>query len=132
MGVLAHRLRTLDGFAHPPIDTSGNFPAHMSAESHTNTSPNSRHVRRKISAHVDGGLSGGSRVRRPGSKDPHRREWKFIYILYILEVIFVFTIFKATYPNLLPHKIYIPSRELRFVQCLYTFISMLKMNLHNY
>jgi hypothetical protein len=31
-------------------------------------------VRRKISAHVDGGLSGGSRVRRPGSEDPHRRE----------------------------------------------------------
>ena len=29
---------------------------------------------RKISAHVDGGLSGGSRVRRPGSEDPHRRE----------------------------------------------------------
>ena len=24
----------------------------------------------KISAHVDGGLSGGSRVRRPGSEDP--------------------------------------------------------------
>ena len=32
----------------------------------------------KISAHVDGGLSGGSRVRRPGSEDPHRRERKFI------------------------------------------------------
>ena len=31
----------------------------------------------KISAHVDGGLSGGSRVRRPGSEDPHRRERKF-------------------------------------------------------
>ena len=31
---------------------------------------------RKISAHVDGGLSGGSRVRRPGSEDPHRRERK--------------------------------------------------------
>ena len=32
---------------------------------------------RKISAHVDGGLSGGSRVRRPWSEDPHRRERKF-------------------------------------------------------
>ena len=30
-----------------------------------------RHVRRKISASVDGGSSGGSRLRRPGSKDPH-------------------------------------------------------------
>ena len=34
---------------------------------------------RKISAHVDGGLSGGSRVRRPGSEDPHRREQKLYY-----------------------------------------------------
>ena len=32
----------------------------------------------EISAHVDGGLSGGSRVRRPGSEDPHRRERKFL------------------------------------------------------
>ena len=32
-----------------------------------------RHVRQKISASVDGGPSGGSRVRRPGSEDPHRR-----------------------------------------------------------
>ena len=31
----------------------------------------------KISAHVDGGLSGGSRVRRPRSEDPYRRERKF-------------------------------------------------------
>ena len=31
-----------------------------------------------ISAHIDGGLSGWSRVRRPGSEDPHRRERKFI------------------------------------------------------
>ena len=34
-------------------------------------------MRRKISALVDGGLSGGSRVRRPWSEDPHRRERKF-------------------------------------------------------
>ena len=33
-------------------------------------------MRRKISAGVDGGPSGGSRVRRPGSKDPHRRQRK--------------------------------------------------------
>ena len=31
---------------------------------------------RKISASVDGGLSGGSRVGRPGSEDPHRRQRK--------------------------------------------------------
>jgi hypothetical protein len=30
----------------------------------------------KISAHVDAGLSGVSRVRRHGSEDPHRRERK--------------------------------------------------------
>ena len=40
MGVLAQRLRTLDPSLVPPIDTSGNFPAHMSAESPLNTSPN--------------------------------------------------------------------------------------------
>ena len=35
-----------------------------------------RHVHRKISAHVDGGLSGGSRVHRPVSKASHRRQRK--------------------------------------------------------
>ena len=39
--------------------------------------PPPRHVRRKISAGVDGGLSGGSSVRRPGSEDPHRHQRKF-------------------------------------------------------
>jgi hypothetical protein len=34
-------------------------------------------VGQKISALVDGGPSGGPRVRRPGSEDPHRRERKF-------------------------------------------------------
>ena len=29
------------------------------------------------SAHVDGGPSGGSSMRRPGSEDPYRRERKF-------------------------------------------------------
>ena len=29
-----------------------------------------------------GGLSGGSRVRRPGSEDPHRREWKFYTFMW--------------------------------------------------
>ena len=32
---------------------------------------------RNISASVDGGLSRGSSVRRPGSEDPHRRLRKF-------------------------------------------------------
>ena len=36
-----------------------------------------RNVCWKISAYVNGLLSGGSRVRRPGSEDPHRRERKF-------------------------------------------------------
>jgi hypothetical protein len=39
MGVLAPRLRTLYGSASPPIDTSGNFLAHLSAESLSNISP---------------------------------------------------------------------------------------------
>ena len=33
--------------------------------------------RLQSSAKKNGGLSGGSRVRRPGSEDPHRRERKF-------------------------------------------------------
>ena len=44
MGVLAHRLQTLDVSARPPIDMSGNFPAHVSAESPSNTSPNPSEV----------------------------------------------------------------------------------------
>jgi hypothetical protein len=44
-------------------------------------------VRRKISAHVDGGLSGGSCVRGPGSEDPHRREWKFMYLTHAKHVL---------------------------------------------
>ena len=40
MGVLAPRLRTLYVSALPPIDTSGNFPVHVSAESSLNISPN--------------------------------------------------------------------------------------------
>ena len=40
MGVLATRLRTLDGSARPPIDTSRIFPTHVSAESPLNISPN--------------------------------------------------------------------------------------------
>ena len=39
-------------------------------------------MRRKISAHVDGGLSGGSRVRGPGSEDPHRHERIFFSFLF--------------------------------------------------
>ena len=35
-------------------------------------------TRWKISANVDGGPSKGSCVRRPGSKDPHWHELKFI------------------------------------------------------
>ena len=34
-------------------------------------------VARKFSGHVNGGLSKGARVRRPGSEDPHRHERKF-------------------------------------------------------
>ena len=37
--------------------------------------PPPRHVRRKISANVDGGPSVRSSMPRPGNEDPHRREW---------------------------------------------------------
>ena len=35
-----------------------------------------RNMCRKISTYVDGGLSGGSGVRRPGSEDPH---WRLLF-----------------------------------------------------
>ena len=40
MGVVAHRLCTLDRSFAPPIDMSGNFLPHVSAESPSNISPN--------------------------------------------------------------------------------------------
>ena len=39
----------------------------------------------EISASVNGGLSGGSSVRRPGSEDPHRRQRKFLSLKIILK-----------------------------------------------
>ena len=39
----------------------------------------------QISANVDGGLSGGSSVLRPGSEDPHRRQCKFSDVLEELD-----------------------------------------------
>ena len=35
----------------------------------------------KISAGVDGGLSGGSSLRRPKREDPHRRQRKFLKVV---------------------------------------------------
>ena len=40
-----------------------------------------------ISAGVNGGLSGGSSVRRPGSQDPHRRQWKLSHRLKSITMI---------------------------------------------
>jgi hypothetical protein len=45
MGVLAPHLRTLDRSARLPIDTSRNFPAHISAEPPLNISPNFSEVK---------------------------------------------------------------------------------------
>ena len=53
MGVLAPRLRTLEGSACPPIDTSSNFPVHVSAESHLNISPNLSEVISEVSEPYD-------------------------------------------------------------------------------
>jgi hypothetical protein len=44
-------------------------------------------VRRKISAHVDGGPSGASSMRRPGSEDPHWRERKFAFSLGLIVIL---------------------------------------------
>ena len=37
-----------------------------------------RNVNQKISGCVNGGQIGGSQVHRPGSKGPHRPDWKFV------------------------------------------------------
>ena len=42
-----------------------------------------RQLRRNISAHVDGGASGRSSVRKPGSEDPHWRDWKFCKLIFV-------------------------------------------------
>ena len=43
----------------------------------------SAHMRQTISAHVDGGPSGGSSVCRSGSEDPHQRERKCLVVATI-------------------------------------------------
>ena len=49
MGVLAPVSAHARHSAQPPIDTSGNFPAHVSAESPSNISPNPSEVISKVS-----------------------------------------------------------------------------------
>ena len=49
MGVLAPGSAHARPSAQPPIDTSGNFPAHMSAESPSNISPNLSEVISEVS-----------------------------------------------------------------------------------
>ena len=49
MGVLAPGSAHARPSAHPPIDSSGNFPAHVSAESSSNISPNPSEVISKVS-----------------------------------------------------------------------------------
>ena len=40
---------------------------------------------KKLSVGVNGGLSGGSSVRRPGSEDPHRSQRKLLSLKIILK-----------------------------------------------
>ena len=54
--------------------TVGRFLGFLLREKNENCSEN-------VSAGVDGGLSEGSSVRRPGSEDPHLRQRKFSLIL---------------------------------------------------
>ena len=49
MGVLAAVSAHAGPSAQPPIGTSGNFPAHVSAESPSNISPNPSEVISKVS-----------------------------------------------------------------------------------
>ena len=74
MGVLAPRSAHARHSARPPIDASGNFPAHVSAESLSNTSANPWEVISEVSKVYDKllifeiyRLSGHTRVNRVGS-----------------------------------------------------------------
>jgi hypothetical protein len=58
-------------------------------------------MRQKISAHVDGGLSGGSRARRPGSEDPYRRERKFFILVFLLQIKTITVSYFYVYQNCL-------------------------------
>jgi hypothetical protein len=49
MGVLAPGSAHVRPSAQPPIDTSGNFPAHVSAESPSDISPNPLQVISEVS-----------------------------------------------------------------------------------
>ena len=55
--------------------------------------PPPRHMCWKISAGVDGGLSGGSSLSRPRSEDPHRHQRKLllyfcsIYLVYVFDIL---------------------------------------------
>ena len=51
MGVLAPGSAHVRPSARPPIDTSGNFPAHVSAESPSNISPNPSEVISEVLEH---------------------------------------------------------------------------------
>ena len=70
MGGRAEGLACADPGARTPIGASGNWSKRLVVILQTSAS--------KIFAGVDGGLSGGASVRRPGSEDPHQRQQKFI------------------------------------------------------
>ena len=61
----------------------------------------------KIPANVDGGLTGGSGVHRPGSEDPHRHERKFVTKIGPKWVLNVQKIFRK-YSHLSPSEKTIP------------------------
>ena len=49
-----------------------------------NFPPPPRHVRWIISAGVDGGLGGGSSIRRPGNEDPRQRKFSMPYFRFTM------------------------------------------------
>ena len=59
--------------------------------------------------HVNGGQSGCYSVRKPRSKDPHRREWKFVY-KFLLRLIRLFSgctlIYYTAFPDMDKDKIF--------------------------
>ena len=55
-----------------------------------------RHMRGQISACVDGGLSAGSSVRRPGSEDTHQRQ-RFLFLYRVLGVKFYYIFILVLY-----------------------------------
>ena len=85
MGVLAPGSAHARPSARPPIDTSGNFSAHVSAESHSNISPNPSEVKSKV-MHFCGS---NKNLKKPKNHPQGARGWGFDLIFFTRIFIYI-------------------------------------------